>query len=195
VTGATPVTTVTSGTGYTGTVSWSPTVASTFLGNTAYTATITLSATTGYTFTGVTLNQFTIAGSTGATNSANSGTITGALFPTTTQDQVASPSFTPAAERIPITFNLVGSSAVVGTPVVIATAQAGINLLYNGRDNPDCIEHFIYRSIIINATTTIKSIAVKDQYINSNIISSTYTINQSTAGVFNEGSWYGSDRQ
>jgi hypothetical protein len=33
--------------------------------------------------TGVTANQFTIAGSTGATNLANSGTISGALFPAT----------------------------------------------------------------------------------------------------------------
>ena len=82
VTGATPVTTVTAGTGYTGTVIWNGSP-STFTSATIYTATITLSITSGYTLTGVTANQFTIAGTTGsATNSINSGIIT-AVFPAT----------------------------------------------------------------------------------------------------------------
>jgi hypothetical protein len=81
VQGATPVTTTTAGTGYTGTVTWSGTPAS-FALATTYTATITLTPTSGYTLTGVTANFFTVAGATTDTNSANSGVIT-AVFPAT----------------------------------------------------------------------------------------------------------------
>jgi len=79
VAGATPVTSV-SGTGYTGTVTWSgsPT---TFAYNTAYTATVTLTAASGYTLTGVTANFFTVSGAT-ATNAINTGVVS-AVFPTT----------------------------------------------------------------------------------------------------------------
>ena len=82
VRGATPVTTTTAGTGYTGTVSWSGSPA-TFARATTYTATITLTPISGYTLTGVTANFFTVAGATTHTNSANSGVIT-AVFPATT---------------------------------------------------------------------------------------------------------------
>jgi hypothetical protein len=82
VTGATPVTTVTSANGYTGTVSWSDSP-STFVGATTYTATITLTAAAGYTLTGVSANFFTVAGtSSAATNTIDSGVIT-AVFPAT----------------------------------------------------------------------------------------------------------------
>jgi hypothetical protein len=81
VTGATPVSTTTAGTGYTGSVSWSGSPA-TFAGATIYTATITLTATSGYTLTGVNENFFTVAGATTVTNSANSGVVT-AVFPAT----------------------------------------------------------------------------------------------------------------
>jgi hypothetical protein len=80
VTGATPVTTTTAGTGYTGTVSWSESPA-TFASATIYTAMITLTPTTGYTLAGVTANFFTVTGAT-TTNSADSGVIT-AVFPVT----------------------------------------------------------------------------------------------------------------
>jgi hypothetical protein len=81
VRGATPVTTTTAGTGYTGTVSWSGSP-STFAGATSYTATIILTATSGYTLTGVSANFFTVAGATSVTHSADSGVIT-AVFPAT----------------------------------------------------------------------------------------------------------------
>jgi uncharacterized repeat protein (TIGR02543 family) len=84
VRGATPVTTVTAATGYTGTVTWAaggtPLVGN-FAAGTVYTATITLTAAAGFTFTGVSANSFTVAGAT-ATNSINSGVIT-AVFPST----------------------------------------------------------------------------------------------------------------
>jgi hypothetical protein len=86
VRGATPVTTVTSANGYTGTVSWASSTGA-LVGNfraaTVYTATITLTAAAGYTLTGVSANFFTVAGtSSAATNSINSGVIT-AVFPAT----------------------------------------------------------------------------------------------------------------
>ena len=81
LTGASPVTTITAGTGYTGTVIWSgnPT---TFAGSTSYTATIILNPTPGYTLSGVISDQFVLAGATNVTNNANSGIIT-AVFPVT----------------------------------------------------------------------------------------------------------------
>ena len=82
VRGATPVSTTTAGTGYTGTVTWSGSPV-TFAPGTTYTATITLTPTSGYTLTGVTANFFTVAGATPpVTNSANAGVIT-AVFPAT----------------------------------------------------------------------------------------------------------------
>jgi hypothetical protein len=81
VTGATPVSAVTSANGYTGTVSWSGSPA-TFAVATTYTATITLTAATGFTLTGVTANFFTISGATSVTHSADSGVVT-AVFPAT----------------------------------------------------------------------------------------------------------------
>ena len=79
VTGATPVSTTTAGTGYTGTVAWSGSPA-TFASATTYTATITLTAAAGYTLTGVTANFFTVAGAGSVTHSANSGVITGVFY-------------------------------------------------------------------------------------------------------------------
>jgi hypothetical protein len=79
VTGATPVTITTAGTGYTGTVSWSTSPA-TFADATVYTATITLTATSGYTLTGVAADFFTVAGATAVTNSANEGVITAVFY-------------------------------------------------------------------------------------------------------------------
>lgn len=81
VTGATPVSSVTSANGYTGSVSWSG-APSTFAVGTIYTATITLTAASGFTLTGVTANFFTVSGATSVTHSADSGGIT-AVFPAT----------------------------------------------------------------------------------------------------------------
>jgi Skp family chaperone for outer membrane proteins len=81
VAGATPVSTTSVGSGYTGSVSWSDSPA-TFAAATTYTATITLTATAGYTLTGVSANFFSVAGATTVTHNANSGVIT-AVFPAT----------------------------------------------------------------------------------------------------------------
>ena len=77
VTGATPVTSVTADSQYTGTVSWSTSPVK-FAPAATYTATITLSATADNTFSGVAANSFTVAGATSVTNSSGSGVITAA---------------------------------------------------------------------------------------------------------------------
>ena len=112
VTDATPVSSLADGTGYTATISWSPSGA-TFLNTTVYTATITLTAKTGYTLTGVGTNFFTVAGAT-ATNSANSGVIS-AVFP-----------ITQAYATVPSSIILaVGSTAPVGGVTNVAIPAIG----------------------------------------------------------------------
>lgn len=78
--GATPVTTITETTQYTGIVVWSGSPA-TFAASTVYTATITLTPKAGFTLAGVVANSFTVTGAT-ATNAVNSGIVT-AVFPAT----------------------------------------------------------------------------------------------------------------
>ena len=91
VTGATPVTTITATAEYSGSVTWLPVVATTFLPGTVYTATITLTEVAGYTLTGVTANFFTVAGAS-ATNPVDSGVIT-AVFPATALGAALTPTF------------------------------------------------------------------------------------------------------
>ena len=79
--GVAPVTTVTADQ-YTGTVTWSPTVATNFVEGTVYTATINLTAKANYTLTGVPANFFTVAGASFVANPADSGVVT-ATFPVT----------------------------------------------------------------------------------------------------------------
>lgn len=79
--GEKPVTAITEGKQFTGTVTWSPEV-STFAASTVYTATITLTPKVGYKLDGVAANFFTVAGATSVSNEANSGVVT-AVFPAT----------------------------------------------------------------------------------------------------------------
>jgi len=88
-TGETPVSNtyyhyLASGLQYTGTVSWSPSVApgSGFSASTLYTATITLTPTNRYTLSNVPADFFHVAGATAVRNNAGSGLIT-ATFPVT----------------------------------------------------------------------------------------------------------------
>ena len=78
--GATPVEEVDDATQYTGTVAWETAagvaVGTTFAAETVYVATITLIPVAGFTFTGVTANFFEVPTAEGASNPANSGTVT-----------------------------------------------------------------------------------------------------------------------
>ena len=79
----TPVTAITEGKQFTGTVTWSPNLADGKFGpQTVYTAAITLTPKAGYKLDGVAANFFTVAGATSVSNEANSGVVT-AVFPAT----------------------------------------------------------------------------------------------------------------
>ncbi len=83
VVGETPVTAITEGKQFTGTVTWSPDLVNGKFGQqTVYTATITLTSKAGYKLDGVAANFFTVAGATSVSNEANSGVVT-AVFPDT----------------------------------------------------------------------------------------------------------------
>lgn len=83
VVGETPVTAITEGKQFTGTVTWSPNLVDGKFGSqTVYTATITLTPKAGYKLDGVAANFFTVAGATSDSNGANSGVVT-AVFPAT----------------------------------------------------------------------------------------------------------------
>ena len=83
VVGETPVTAITEGKQFTGTVTWSPNLVSGKFGpQTVYTATITLTPKMGYKLDGVAANFFTVSGATSVSNGANSGVVT-AVFPAT----------------------------------------------------------------------------------------------------------------
>ena len=83
VVGETPVTAITEGKQFTGTVTWSPDLVDGKFGpQTVYTATITLTPKAGYKLDGVAANFFTVAGATSVSNEANSGVVT-AVFPAT----------------------------------------------------------------------------------------------------------------
>lgn len=83
VVGETPVTAITEGKQFTGTVTWSPDLVDGKFGpQTVYTATVTLTPKVGYKLDGVAANFFTVAGATSVSNGANSGVVT-AVFPAT----------------------------------------------------------------------------------------------------------------
>ena len=81
--GETPVTAITEGKQFTGTVTWSPDLVDGKFGpQTVYTATVTLTPKVGYKLDGVAANFFTVAGAASVSNGANSGVVT-AVFPAT----------------------------------------------------------------------------------------------------------------
>ena len=136
VIGATPVTTVTPGMGYTGTVAWSTNPA-TFAAAISYTATITLTPTSSYTLSGVSANFFTVAGALTVTNSANTGVIT-AVFPSTgpaakvaiTRASVGTAHAAAFTTQPQITIqDANGNTITTSTAVVTATISAGGTLV------------------------------------------------------------------
>ena len=127
VAGASPVTAVTPGTGYTGTVSWS-TSPSTFAPATTYTATITLTATAGYSLAGVNANFFTVSGATSVTHAADSGVIS-AVFPATAklaQTTLSITSLTASTKAFPYSQALsISTSGGLGTGATTFAISTG----------------------------------------------------------------------
>jgi hypothetical protein len=139
VTGATPVTTVTSANGYTGTVSWSGAPVS-FAVGTTYTATITLNAASGFTLTGVIANFFTVSGATSVTHLADSGVIS-AVFPATvagtatkavmqTQPSGAVNGIVFTTQPIVRVTDSAGNTVTSYTGNVVAAKVSGVGTLY-----------------------------------------------------------------
>jgi formylglycine-generating enzyme required for sulfatase activity len=102
-----PVTDIYKNDQYTGTVTWSPGVATTFSYETQYTATITITPNYGYTITGVTADYFNVDNAIFISNPANSGVVT-AKFPAT----VTAPKLTGAVEMVYVP----GGSFPMGNP-------------------------------------------------------------------------------
>ena len=128
VTGASPVSAITTGEQYTGTVAWSPSVTGAFAISTTYTATITLTAKAGYTFEGVAENFFTVANA-AATNAAGSGVIM-AVFPAT-----AAPSITITTQ--PTAAISVTEGAISASISVTASATGGATPGYQWYSNTE----------------------------------------------------------
>ena len=138
VLGATPVSTTTAITGYTGTVTWASSggaLVGNFAAATTYTATITLTPISDYTLTGVGANFFTVAGATSATNSANTGVIT-AVFPATapiiaiTRASVGTAHGSAFTTQPQITIQYSGGNTVTSSSAVVtATVSAGGTLV------------------------------------------------------------------
>ncbi len=99
--------------------------------------------------------------------------------------KVSTPSFSPIAGNIPLTVKLVGDTSTAGTQIGITTPTAGTNMYYTLDGTDPTVSSTPYTTpIILNEDKNIKVIAVKDQYINSDIVSSEYKINQSSTGIF-----------
>jgi hypothetical protein len=83
------------------------------------------------------------------------------------QPVVADPVFSPTTE----TFD---SSA----SVILSTATAGADIYYTTNGDAPTTSSTKYTSAItVSATTTLKAIAVKDGFVNSAVVSKTYTKN------------------
>jgi hypothetical protein len=131
VAGSIPATTITATAQFTGTVAWSPSVATTFGYATSYTATITLTPVAGYTLTGVAADFFTVSGASSVSNPANIGVIT-AVFPATALPPPPPPATPPHIDGIAymtLTAGYADTSTVAytisGTPTVTVTKISG----------------------------------------------------------------------
>ena len=123
VSGGTPITNVTETLQFTGgTISWSPTAATTFAAGTAYTATFSLTAKTGYTFDGIAANGFVVTGADSVTHAVGTTTLSiTAVFPATKA---------PAPDKT-ITFTD-GDVIGIGATVVVETDGSGFTATNTG---------------------------------------------------------------
>jgi hypothetical protein len=163
VVAATGVTSVTTGNGYTGTVTWAPNEA--FVAGKVYVATITLTAVGGYSLTGVAANSFTVAGAT-VTNSADAGVLT-ATFTALT---IPAGSFTVAGVTAPVTgetpiTTVTAKNEYTGT---VAWSSSGVALVGN-----------FVASTVYTATITLTPVA-GFSLANSFGVGKTYTVAGST---------------
>jgi hypothetical protein len=178
VTGATPVTTTTAGTGYTGTISWktggSPLVGN-FAGATTYTATITLTPTGGYTLTGVAANFFTVAGATSVSHSADSGEIT-AVFPATIK----------LTQTIIITNFPADITYGVSPTALAAVSTSGLSVAFTTATSLICTVSGTTLTILTVGTCTINANQAGDtNFAAASQVSGSFTISKATPSLSN----------
>ena len=139
IAGATPVTTITETSQYTGTVTWDP-ADPLFSHNTVYTATITLTPKAGYTLAGVPANFFTVAGTMAVGNTAGSGTVT-LVFPATAPikdvkfSAEADGSATATSTKITITFDTAVTGLTAADIIIPGTGAAAKGALTPAGDD------------------------------------------------------------
>jgi hypothetical protein len=178
VTSATPVTTTTAGTGYTGTVSWrtgGPPLVGNFAGATTYTAIITLTATAGYTLTGVAANFFTVAGATSVSHSADSGEIT-AVFPATIK----------LTQTVVIT-NFPTDIAYGVSPIALAAVStSGLSVAFTTATSLICTVSGTTLTILTVGTCTINANqAGNTNFAAASQVSGSFTISKATPSLSN----------
>ena len=165
VTGAAPVTAITSTKQYTGTVTWSP-AHNSFKASTVYTATITLKAKDGYTLKGVAADFFTVVGAT-TTNAANSGVIT-AVFPSTA-GTTAEPVKIDLAAISGVTAPVTGAAPVT----TIETAQYTVTVTWS-----PAVSGTFAASTVYTATITLMA---KNGFTLEGVAPNFFTVERATA--------------
>ena len=118
---------------FNGTVSWSPTVASTFIADTVYTATIALTAKDGYTFAGIEANTFPVTGAETVTHVA--GTTT------TLSISAKFPATAPLAEDYLLTF-AAGSVKATGTTSIVIDDENTFTVTNGSPDYQGAVVYF-----------------------------------------------------
>ncbi len=97
---------------------------------------------------------------------------------TYTIPKVATPTFSPTGGRIPAV--LASSGGTVGTPILMQTTTGGATIYYTLDNSTPSIGSTLYGGpAIINSNITIKAYAIKTGYTDSDVATTTFSINRS----------------
>ena len=103
-----------------------------------------------------------------------------------TDSEVASASYTIAEPCATPTFSVAAGEVNKGTTVTLSCATDGATIYYTNNGSTPTTSSFEYSgAIAIYTATTIKAIAIKDGYANSEVASATYTVRDYAALPFN----------
>ncbi len=91
----------------------------------------------------------------------------------------------PTSSRLALTFARQGDSAPVGTPITLNSSKSNSDIYYTiNNSEPNKYSPQYTAPILVNSDLTIKAFAKKTNYLNSDVISGDYLINQSEGGIF-----------